>query len=174
MYDRVNMRLTFCSLAFSVWVFAFTTGAAAKTRLATMHRGGTPGHPTYVASTEDGGLAELTIDARLQDATEAVLKGFQIPFGAAVVLSVPDGRVLALVGRSAVDPRLGPEELALRPWAPAASVFKVVSATALVGNGVSPQERTCYHGGISAVLPENLADLPELDRRCDTLAYGLG
>ena len=61
-----------------------------------------------------------------------MLRTFQIPYAGAVVISVPDGRVLAMVGRSAADPRLGAAELALRPWAPAASVFKVVSATALV------------------------------------------
>jgi cell division protein FtsI/penicillin-binding protein 2 len=89
-------------------------------------------------------------------------------------MSVADGRVLALVGRSAADPRLGPAELALRPWAPAASVFKVVSATALVSRGVPGSTRACYHGGVSSILPDNLVDLPSLDRRCDTLAYGIG
>ncbi|MES1158167.1 MAG: penicillin-binding transpeptidase domain-containing protein, partial [Haliangium ochraceum] len=62
----------------------------------------------------------------------------------------------------------------LRPWAPSASVFKVVSATALVQRGVSGSTRVCYHGGVSAVLPDNLIDIPSIDRRCDTLAYGLG
>ena len=90
------------------------------------------------------------------------------------MVSVPDGRVLAMVGQSAADPRLGPSELALRPWAPAASVFKVVSAAALVENGVMGSTRTCYHGGVSAILADNLVDLPAIDRRCDTLAFGLG
>src|SRR5215471_15348793 len=122
----------------AAYLLAFPSRAGAEgthipaPRLETMQRGGPDGR-TYVAATDDGGLAALTIDPRIQEATEGVLKAFQIPYGAAVVLSVPDGRVLALVGRSAVDQRLGPEELALRPWAPAASVFKVVSATALVG-----------------------------------------
>ena len=178
MYDRVIMRRTFSphALGIAVLLLAFTPrGAAAQTtpRLETMRRGGPDGR-LYVASTDDGGLAALTIDPRIQEAVEGVLKAFQIPYGAAVVLSVPDGRVLALVGRSAADQRLGPEELALRPWAPAASVFKVVSATALVGSGVSPQERTCYHGGVSAVLPDNLTDMPALDHRCDTLATAIG
>ena len=91
------------------------------------------------------------------------------------MLSIPDGRVLAMVGRSAADPRLGAEELALHPWAPAASVFKVVSASALVElGGVSGATRTCYHGGVSSILPDNLVDIPRIDGRCDTLAYGLG
>ena len=61
-----------------------------------------------------------------------MLRAFQIPYAGAVVVSIPDGRVLAMVGRSAAEPRLGPAELALHAWAPSASVFKVVSATALV------------------------------------------
>ena len=128
----------------------------------------------YVADLTDGGRADLTLDPRLQASTEDVLRAFQIPYAGAVVVSVPDGRVLALVGRSAADPRLGPEQLALHAWAPSASVFKVVSATALVERGVSGATRVCYHGGVSAVLPDNLIDVPAIDRRCDTLAYGLG
>jgi len=128
----------------------------------------------YVADLADGGRAELTLDPRLQQTTESVLRAFQIPFGAAVVISVPDGRVLALVGQSAADPRLGPSELALRAWAPAASVFKVISATALVENGVMGGTRTCYHGGVSSIGADNLVDVPAIDRRCDTLAFGLG
>src|SRR6185369_13199983 len=109
----------------------------------------------YVAQLSDGGSAELTLDPRLQQSTENVLRAFQIPFGAAVVVSIPDGRVLAMVGQSAADPRLGASELALRAWAPAASVFKVISATALVENGVMGSTRTCYHGGVSSILADN-------------------
>ena len=128
----------------------------------------------YVADLADGGRAELTLDPRLQQSTENLLRAFQIPFGGAVVVSIPDGRVLAMVGQSAADPRLGPSELALRAWAPAASVFKVISATALVENGIMGSTRTCYHGGVSSILADNLIDLPAIDRRCDTLAFGLG
>jgi len=100
----------------------------------------------YVVTGEDGGRVVLTLDPRLQEPIEDVLRGFQIPYGGAVVVSIPDGRVLAMVGRSAAQPRLGPRELALSPWAPAASVFKVVSAAALVSEGgVSSATRICYH-----------------------------
>src|SRR5262245_41794499 len=81
---------------------------------------------TYVAEVVGGGVAELTIDPGVQEGIEEVLTTYRVPFGAAVAISIPDGRVLALAGRSTVDSSLGPEELALRPWAPAASVFKVV------------------------------------------------
>lgn len=128
----------------------------------------------YLADLTDGGHAELTLDPRLQTSTDDVLRAFQIPYAGAVVISIPDGRVLAMVGRSAVDPRLGPADLALHPWAPSASVFKVVSATALVESGVSGATRICYHGGVSSILPDNLVDIPAIDRSCATLAYGIG
>jgi len=130
---------------------------------------------TFSARLEGGAQAELTLDPRLQDAAEEVFQTFQLPYAGAVVISIPDGRVLALAGRSTVSPELGAEELALHPWAPAASVFKVVSASALVADGgVTATSRTCYHGGVSSILPDNLVDIPRIDRSCATLAYGLG
>ena len=172
MYDGVNMTHTSALvtvatlMAASAPVFGQTASVKPETiRLAGRH---------YVADLTDGGHAELTLDPRLQTSTDEVLRAFQIPYGGAVVVSIPDGRVLAMVGRSAADPRLGPADLALRPWAPAASVFKVVSATALVESGLSGATRTCYHGGVSAVLPDNLVDIPAIDHRCDTLAFGVG
>jgi cell division protein FtsI/penicillin-binding protein 2 len=129
----------------------------------------------YLAPLEGGGEAILTLQAPLQKAAEEVLASYAVPFGAAVVLSVPDGRVLALAGRSSVEPSLGPAELALRPWAPAASVFKIVSAAALVAEAkLSPETRVCYHGGVSSILADNLLDVPRLDTRCETLGYGVG
>jgi cell division protein FtsI/penicillin-binding protein 2 len=186
MYERVIMPHTFRLVVGLLAATVFMPSATAETTAAAVasgHDAAAPGLRAetirlagrrYVAELADGGRAELTLDPRLQQSTENVLRAFQIPFGGAVVVSIPDGRVLALVGQSAADPRLGPAELALRPWAPAASVFKVISAAALVENGVMGSTRTCYHGGVSSILADNLVDLPAIDRRCDTLAFGLG
>lgn len=145
--------------------------SARRVRLETMVRHGSG----YVAQMDNGARAELTLDPRLQEAADDVLNTFQIPYGAAVVVSVPDGRVLALAGRSAVAPELGAEELALQAWAPAASIFKIVSAAALVSEGgLTAESRICYHGGVSSVLADNLVDMPRIDRACATLGYGLG
>ncbi len=191
MYDRVFMFRTFnqirlLSRTLCLAVTLCAGAAAAQSvsgdlvgsghafpvvHLTSMQRAGT----SYVVSMNDGGRAALTLDPRLQESTEEVLRAFQIPYAGVVVLSIPDGRVLAMVGHSSADPRLGAEELALHPWAPAASVFKVVSASALVElGGVTGATRTCYHGGVSSVLPDNLIDIPRIDGRCDTLAYGVG
>ncbi|HET6150917.1 MAG TPA: penicillin-binding transpeptidase domain-containing protein [Polyangia bacterium] len=139
-------------------------------QLETMRR---EGH-TYLVNADDGARVQLTLDPRLQEPIEDVLRTFQIPYAGAVVVSIPDGRVLAMVGRSAAQPNLGARELALTAWAPAASVFKVVSAAALVVGGLSGATRTCYHGGVSSIVADNLIDVPAIDRRCETLAFGLG
>ena len=148
-----------------------TPPSSRHVRLDTIARAG----DRFTAALEGGAHAELTLDPGLQDATEEVFQTFQLPYAAAVVLSIPDGRVLALAAHSSVSPELGVEELALHPWAPAASVFKVVSAAALISDGgLSSTTRTCYHGGVSSIVPDNLIDIPRIDRTCSTLAYGIG
>lgn len=129
----------------------------------------------FVADLEDGGMAQLTLSPSLQATVEAALAAHHVPFAAAAVISVPDGRVLALTGSSRVEPALDGAALAVQAWAPAASVFKVVSASALLQEAhLDPEARVCYHGGVSGLSPDNLLDLPALDRSCATLGYGVG
>jgi penicillin-binding protein A len=129
----------------------------------------------YVADMDGGGLAQLTLAPALQKSVEDALASHRLPFGAAAVISIPDGRVLALAGYSKNDPDLDAAALALRPWAPAASVFKVVAAASLLQEGrLAPSTRVCYHGGISAISRDNLVDVPRIDRMCANLGYGIG
>ncbi len=121
----------------------------------------------------DGGRVELTLDAELQRAAEHLLGEADPIQGAAVVVSVADGRVLALAGRHRDAPSVNDARLATSPWAPAASVFKLVTSAALLADGVTPATRVCYHGGVHSVEADNLEDHPELDGRCRTLGYGL-
>ena len=127
----------------------------------------------WVADLEGGAEAELTLDPLLERATMAALDQQDAPLAAAVVVSIADGRVLALAGRAHDAPAQPAPGLALSAWAPAASVFKLVTAAALVDAGVSPTERVCYHDGIHAVLSDNLTFHPRLDRDCNTLAFGV-
>ncbi|HEX4423642.1 MAG TPA: penicillin-binding transpeptidase domain-containing protein [Kofleriaceae bacterium] len=62
--------------------------------------------------------------------------------------------------------------LATDVWAPAASVFKLVTASALVAAGVTPDDKVCFHGGIRSVLESNLRD-DKRDSRCESLMYGV-
>ncbi len=63
--------------------------------------------------------------------------------------------------------------LATEVWAPAASVFKLVTASALVAAGVDPTGKVCFHGGIRSVRESNLHDDTRRDSRCESLSYGV-
>lgn len=129
----------------------------------------------FTAPLKSGGKALLTLDPDLQNGMDSLFSKHEVPYGAAVMISVNDGNILVLSGRSSLDGKLGPEDLALRAWAPAASVFKVVSASALVAEaGLSSETKTCYHGGLSRVDEDQLRDIPSIDKTCDTLAFGVG
>jgi len=121
---------------------------------------------------DEGGRIELTLEPRLQDLAERLLARADAARGAAVMISVDDGRVLALAGRSRAEPERESLPLAIGDWAPAASVFKLATAAALLERGVPAGERVCYHGGLHSVEADNLAG-DARDRNCRTFAYGL-
>jgi len=125
----------------------------------------------YQVGLEDGRTAVLTIDPALQARAESVLQESEVPIGAIVVMSI-DGRILALAGRKdgAKDPT---GDVALVPWAPAASVFKVVTSAALLAAGVAPDAEVCYHGGLRGIDESNLVDDPRVDGSCATFTFGL-
>ncbi len=127
----------------------------------------------YEVDLGDGRRAELTLDPTLQSAARKTMRDYQIPYAAAVVMST-DGRVLALVGESQLEPALSDTDLTTRAWAPAASVFKLVTGAALLDAGVSADTKVCYHGGGSGIAEEHLRDDARRDRDCNSLAFGIG
>ncbi|HEY3359592.1 MAG TPA: penicillin-binding transpeptidase domain-containing protein [Polyangia bacterium] len=129
----------------------------------------------YVGTAADGRTVELTLDPALQKRADEVLRRAGVAYGAAVFVSIPDGKVLAMTGRSRLEPQRTVTDLTLRPWAPAASVFKVITSAALLdGRKVKADGRVCYHGGGGRLLRENIEDRPRLDRRCADLAHAVG
>jgi cell division protein FtsI/penicillin-binding protein 2 len=125
-----------------------------------------------------GSTAILTLDPKVQHAAEKILAKAKSPMGAIIVMHT-DGRILALTGRRHGDAenelptRENDFGLALSVWAPAASVFKIVTAAALVHAGVKPKEKICYHGGLRSVDLSNLVDSPRSDKACNDLGYGV-
>ncbi|HEX7703998.1 MAG TPA: penicillin-binding transpeptidase domain-containing protein, partial [Kofleriaceae bacterium] len=94
----------------------------------------------YEAPLADGRRAILTLDPKLQKEAEELLDQARAPRGAIVAMAT-DGRVLALAGRRTEDNKGGKNgkldfHLATDVWAPAASVFKLVTASALIAAGV--------------------------------------
>src|SRR5690606_35108602 len=105
-----------------------------------------------------------------QPLAEQLLNDSRAPRGAIVVMT-PDGRILALAGRRTEDPKGSRDgifdwRLATDVWAPAASVFKLVTASALVNAGVQADDKVCYHGGVRSVMESNLVD-HKRDSRCE-------
>jgi cell division protein FtsI/penicillin-binding protein 2 len=125
----------------------------------------------YAASLGEG-RALLTLDPRLQQKLTKVLADYRVPWGATVLLEPRTGRVLAMAEHSQKEK--GRRELALQAIGPAASIFKIVTAAALLERGVQPEETVCYHGGRHAIAKGSLADDPRRDRRCLTLAAAMG
>lgn len=125
-----------------------------------------------VAPFGDKKVAKLTIDPELQRTAERVMASYHLPEAAVVLMDVATGRVL--VHASHVE-RGSARDLCVEASAPAASVFKVVTSSALVEHaGISPSHRECYSGGSSRIFERDLKADPKRDRACTTLAGALG
>jgi peptidoglycan glycosyltransferase len=131
-----------------------------------------PASGRYVASFGDG-QALLTLEPRLQKRLERTLADSAAPYAATVLLDPRSGRILAMAEYSRAEPRRA-EGLAFRAMSPAASIFKIVTAAALLEQGYSPEEPVCYHGGAHGLRPRLLEDDARRDRACLPLAAAFG
>jgi len=125
----------------------------------------------YTARLPDGSPMHLTLVPALQKRAEAALRNAAAPVGAVLLLDV-SGRILAAAGRrGGARPKRDPE-LPFWSGAPAASVFKVITAAALLANGYQGTRDVCYHGGRSGVKATHLVD-SEKDTACENLSHAL-
>jgi penicillin-binding protein A len=126
----------------------------------------------FVYDLDDGYYAVLTIDVKLQQDLEKLFVKNAVPHGSAVLVEPATGRVRALVSHSSAKPRV--ENLALKALAPSASVFKVITAAALLeSGGVKPGDSVCYHGGRSRLSARNIRGDAKRDRKCADLGSAL-
>jgi cell division protein FtsI/penicillin-binding protein 2 len=118
------------------------------------------------------GTARLTLDADLQRTAKSLMAAHHFPEAAVVLMDVATGKLL--VYASHVD-RQTPRDLCVEATAPSASVFKIVTAAALVEDaGLGPDTKQCYCGGEQRINPIDLVDDAQRDRWCTTLAGALG
>lgn len=127
----------------------------------------------YEVSLPDQSIAKLTLDPAVQKAADRVVAQAKAPLAAIVVMSI-DGRILAMSGRRNQEPAKSNDyDLPLSVWAPAASVFKIITAASLLDHGVPADRKTCYHGGLRSVDKSMLVDNPRADTACNSLGFGL-
>lgn len=124
------------------------------------------------APAADGAVAQLTLDMDLQAAAWSILAGYRLPEAAIVAMDPETGAILAYASHSEHGP---PRDLVVEARAPAASVFKIVTASALLEvAGITADTRQCYAGGEQRILPSDLVDDALRDRWCVTLAGAMG
>lgn len=130
-----------------------------------------PATSLYVQELGDGHRLLYTLDPVLQESIEQIFRNREVPYAGAVALDLRDNSVLAMVGHSSHDPEVDPLEVVATAWAPAASVFKLVTTSALLDTGkVTPTSKKCFHDGLHGITDDLLVDNAKLDTRCNTLS----
>ena len=120
----------------------------------------------------DAGTARLTVDPDFEQAALGLMAAHRLPEAAAVLMDVATGRVLVYASHLEKG---APRDLCAEAKAPSASVFKIVTAAALVEDAhLGPDTRQCYSGGESRITASDLVDNPARDRNCTTLAGAMG
>ncbi len=118
------------------------------------------------------GVARLTVDPELQRIVSAVLSAHHFPEASVVLMDVASGRLLAYASHVEGQPA---RDLCVEATAPSASVFKIVTAAALVEEAhVGPDTKRCYSGGEQRIGASDLVEDPQRDRWCTTLAGAMG
>lgn len=114
------------------------------------------------------GAEALTLDPRLQRAAARILARSGAHEGAIVASDVRTGRMLAWVTR-------GDRDYAAAAFAPSASLFKLVTATALLEDGAArPETRVCYAGGEHAITERELERSRGAGVECTRFGDALG
>jgi len=124
------------------------------------------------AMTASHRAAHLTIDPALQRTALGILSAQHLPEASVVMIDPATGHVLVYASHVERGPA---RDLAVEATAPAASVFKIITATALVDDaGLGPDTRQCYGGGEQRILSSDLVDDAARDRWCVTLGGAMG
>ncbi len=121
---------------------------------------------------DDGATVTYTLLPAPQQQIRRLLESYRLPFAAVVALDPASGDVLAYVEVNSRNPTL--EGLARQAIPPAASVFKLVTAAALLREAnLDPSASICVHGGRRAIERSEMVENATLDTLCVTLEEAL-
>ncbi|HSN99454.1 MAG TPA: penicillin-binding transpeptidase domain-containing protein, partial [Candidatus Nanopelagicales bacterium] len=116
-------------------------------------------------------VADLTVVPKYQRAALGSMRAGRVPEGAVVMTDIKTGEVL--VWASYVDEGRT-HDVASEATAPSASVFKVVTGSALMEAGFTPTTKQCYSGGLHSIRPQDMIDNKRRDKYCATLTQAMG
>ncbi|MEZ4299298.1 MAG: penicillin-binding transpeptidase domain-containing protein [Polyangiaceae bacterium] len=114
---------------------------------------------------------ELTLNTKYQRSALGLLREGHVPEGAIVMTDIKTGRVLVWASY-VMDGAM--HDVASEATAPSASVFKVVTGSALMEAGVPPSYKQCYSGGEHSIKAADLVDNKRRDKWCATLSQAMG
>lgn len=98
---------------------------------------------------------DYTLDPLLQAQAQSLLKLYKPDYGAVFMMDAETGRVLAMASQEKLNPKA--ENLNLKATFPAASIFKVVTATAAIDQaGIQPLHRIAYNGANYTLHKQNV------------------
>jgi peptidoglycan glycosyltransferase len=130
-------------------------------------------HQDRVTTPLPNGLtAELTLEPDLQRSALSLMKRYAIPEAGVVLMDVRTGALIVYASQVSHGE---PFDVNLSAEAPAASVFKIVTAASLLETaGVTAETEQCYRGGQSRISASELQEDPTLDHWCASLAVAMG
>lgn len=132
----------------------------------------TVGDAVATAPLPEKRVARLTVDPTLQRVADGVMAMHHVPEASIVLMDVATGKILVYASHVEKGPA---RDLCVEATAPAASVFKIVTASALVEQAsLTADHRECYSGGEQRLVQQDLVPDPKRDRWCTTLAGAMG
>lgn len=115
--------------------------------------------------------AELTLNPKYQRAALGFLREGHVPEGAIVMTDIKTGRVLVWASY-VMDGSM--HDVASEATAPSASVFKVVTGSALLEAGLPATYKQCYSGGEHNIKASDLVENKKRDKWCATMGQAMG
>ncbi|HEX2877509.1 MAG TPA: penicillin-binding transpeptidase domain-containing protein [Polyangiaceae bacterium] len=150
-------------------------GAAPRAGAPVAARPDVPSLPAVVPSSEAPKPVKQrgpsTLDASLEKTAEKLLRGAKPVEGAIVALDPKTGRVLVFEAIGAPSA----QEVLTQARLPAASLFKVITTTALFETtSVTPQDHICINGGMHGIERRHLEPARGPSADCGRFAWALG